>query len=176
MSILTARITREGYAFRFRPEGVPLQLLYSIFRLALSRVFFEVDAKPPPIQLPPEAGHPEVEVLAVAWSRLHALPGFREPLVSLGQEVAVRLKDRAARDVDARAVEALEAMAEHGPVGLAENGGLHLDLEIGANAEQVAVERRVVQRAESQAVRHHGLAARVAIGQDVGGLEQLLVA
>src|SRR3989338_5862151 len=40
-----------------------------------------------------------------------------EPLVSLGQEVAVRLKDRAARDADARAVEALEAMAEHGPRG-----------------------------------------------------------
>ncbi len=36
-SILTARITREGYAFRFRPEGVPLQLLYSIFLLAFSR-------------------------------------------------------------------------------------------------------------------------------------------
>src|SRR3989338_9628287 len=69
-----------------------------------------------------------------------------------------------------------QAMAEHGPVGLAENGGLHLDVEIGANAEQVAVERRVVQRAEGQAVRHPGLAARVAIGQDVGGLEQLLVA
>src|SRR3989338_4850722 len=110
------------------------------------------------------------------WSRRHALPSPREPLVTLGQEVAVRLKDRAARDADVRAVEALEAMAEHGPIGLAKNGGLHLDLKVGANAEQVAVERRVVQRAEGQAVRHHGLAARVAIGQDVGGLEQLLVA
>ena len=36
-SILTVRITRKGYAFRFRPEGVPLQLLYSIFLLAFSR-------------------------------------------------------------------------------------------------------------------------------------------
>jgi len=35
----------------------------------------------------------------------------------------------------------------------------------------VSVERGVVKLAEGQAVWHHGLAARVPIGQDVGGLE-----
>ena len=73
-------------------------------------------------------------------------------------------------------MEILKTMAEHRPVRLVQNGARHVNHEIGGDAEEMSIERRVVKLAEGQAVRHHGLAARMAVGQDVGGLEQLLVA
>src|SRR3989475_10898843 len=104
------------------------------------------------------------------------LHGLLEPLVSFRQELPVRPKARATRNADAGAVEILKTMADRRPVRLVQNGARHVNHEIGVDAEEMSIERRVVKLAEGQAVRHHGLAARMAVGQDVGGLEQLLVA
>src|SRR5882724_4296950 len=112
----------------------------------------------------------------LAFRTYGELYGLLEPLVSLGQELAIRPKNRATRDADAGAVEVLKTVAEHGAVRLVKNGGRYVNHEIGVDADQMSVECRVVELAQRQAVRHDGLAARVSIGQDVSGLEEFLVA
>ena len=54
----------------------------------------------------------------------------------------------AARHVDAPSLEALQTMLEHRPVDLLQYVEAHLHLEIGRNADDVAVECGVVKLAE----------------------------
>jgi hypothetical protein len=60
--------------------------------------------------------------------------------VALGEEVAIGLEVIGARHVDAPALEALQAMLEHRPVDLREDVEAHGDLEVGRDADEVAVE------------------------------------
>ena len=78
--------------------------------------------------------------------------------------------------MDAPALEALQAMLEHRPVDLLQHVEAHRDLEVGRDADDVGVERGVMQRAEREAVGNYRLAGRVAIREDVGGLQQLVMA
>jgi len=64
--------------------------------------------------------------------------------VALGQEVAIGLEVVGARHVDAPALEALQAMLEHRPVDLLQQVHAHGDLEVGRDADEVAVEGGVV--------------------------------
>ena len=77
--------------------------------------------------------------------------------VALGQEVAIGLEVVGVRHVEAPALEALQAVLEHRPVDLLEDVEAHGDLEVGREADEVAVEGGVVQLAE-----------REAVGNDVG--------
>ncbi|MGI8869592.1 MAG: hypothetical protein ACR2F6_12250 [Mycobacteriales bacterium] len=70
----------------------------------------------------------------------------------------------------------LQAVAEHRSVDLIEQPVVDLDDEVGWDAADVAVVRRVVDLAEGQAVGDHRLTARMSVGQDAGGVEELAVA
>src|SRR2546425_4056084 len=67
-------------------------------------------------------------------------------------------------------------MLEHRPVDLLQHVETHLHLEIGRDADDVAVKCGVVKLAEREAVGNHWLTERVAIREDVSGLQQLVVA
>jgi hypothetical protein len=66
-------------------------------------------------------------------------------------------------------------MAKHRPIDFVEDVNADLDNEVRADTEDVAVEGGVVELAEAQAIRHHGRALRVAIREDMGGVEQFPV-
>jgi hypothetical protein len=78
--------------------------------------------------------------------------------------------------VDAPALEALQAMLEHRPVDFLQHVEAHGDLEVGRDADEVAVEGGVVQLAEREAVGNDRLAQGMAVGEDVGGFQQLVMA
>jgi len=96
--------------------------------------------------------------------------------VALGQELAIGLEVVGARHMDAPALEALEAMLEHRPVDLLQHVEADRDLEVGRDADDVGVERGVMQLAEREAVGNHRLAERVNIRKDVSGPQQFVMA
>src|SRR5881628_3277377 len=96
--------------------------------------------------------------------------------VALGQAVAIGLEVVGARHVDTPALEALQAVLEHRPVDFLQHVEAHGDLEVRRDADDVGVERGVVKLAEREAVGNHRLAERVAIREDQGGLQQLVMA
>jgi hypothetical protein len=99
----------------------------------------------------------------------------REDLVSLGQPIAIRLEALIVRDSDPHALEPLKPVLEHRAVRLAQDIQPKVYHEIRADTEDVAIEGRVVKLAERDSIGHDGLTPRIAVGQDVGGLEQLQV-
>ena len=78
--------------------------------------------------------------------------------------------------MDPSPLETLQAVLKHRPIRLSEDIEANLDDPIRRDTQDVAVVRRVVQSAESKAVRHDGLALRMFVGKDMGRLEQLFVA
>ena len=70
-------------------------------------------------------------------------------------------------------MEALQPELEHRPVGLAEDVLTQLDDQVRPDAEDVVVERRVVELAESQSIRNDRLALRMPVRQDVSRVQQL---
>ena len=79
----------------------------------------------------------------------------------------------AARHGDAAAVEALQAGAQHRTVDLAQQPARDVDDALRVDAEQVAVEREVVDSAERDAVDDGGDALVLGVGNDVGRLDEL---
>ena len=57
-----------------------------------------------------------------------------------------------------------------------ENVAADLDLQVGSHAEDMAVEGGVVQLAHCQTIRDHRKTLGMAVGKDVGSVEQLAVA
>jgi hypothetical protein len=102
--------------------------------------------------------------------------GPAERLVPLLQVGGVRPPLRHARHLQPGAVEALEAVLEHRAVSLPEHVSANVHDQVGPDADDVAVEGRVVEGTQGQAVGDLRLAERVAIRQDVRGVEQLGVA
>jgi hypothetical protein len=72
--------------------------------------------------------------------------------LALGEEVAIGLEVVGARHVDAPALKALQAMLKHRPVDFFQHVEAHGDLEVGRDADEVAVEGGVVELAEREAV------------------------
>jgi hypothetical protein len=99
----------------------------------------------------------------------------REDLVSLGQPLAIRLEAGIVRNRDPHTLEPLKPVLEHWPVRLPQNIQPKIYHEIRADAEDVSIEGRVVKQAERYSVGHDRLASWIAVGQDVGRLEQLQV-
>ena len=81
-----------------------------------------------------------------------------------------------ARYVDAPALKALEAMLEHRPVDFLQDVEAHGDLEVGRDADEIAVEGGVVELAEREAVGNDRLPQGMAVREDVSGFQQLVMA
>ena len=81
-----------------------------------------------------------------------------------------------ARYMDAPALKALETMLKHRPVDFLQHVEAHGDLEVGRDADEVAVEGRVVELAEREAVGNDRLPQRMAVREDVSGFQQLVMA
>jgi len=77
--------------------------------------------------------------------------------------------------VDQLAGDLLQAVPEHRTVDLFQNVAPDFDDVVGSHAEDARVEGRVVQLAEGESVGNDRLAARVSIGKDVRGFEELTV-
>jgi len=72
-------------------------------------------------------------------------------------------------------VDLLEADDEHWTVVLGQDRRLDLDHVIGPDREEEAVEGGVMKLAERYAVADDRVALRMAVGRDVGGVQELLV-
>ena len=72
---------------------------------------------------------------------------------------------------DARRVRALEEL-EHRAVLLVEQSRVDAHLVVGRDADEVLVERAVVDRAEAEPVGHRRLAGELRVGDDVGRVEE----
>src|SRR4051794_32769640 len=80
------------------------------------------------------------------------------------EPVPVRPVLGASRQGDTTAMEALQARAQHRPVDLAQQTARDVDHALRIDAEEVAVEREVMDLAQRQAVDDR----RAALGLDVG--------
>jgi hypothetical protein len=69
----------------------------------------------------------------------------------------------------------LETVTEHGTIGLGQQPRLHVDDQVRSDADEVGVVGGVVDLAQRQTVWHHRLPVWFAVGDDVGGIEQLRV-
>ena len=81
-----------------------------------------------------------------------------------------------ARHVDALALKALQAMLKHRPVDFFQHVEAHGDLEVGRDADEIAVQGGVVELAEREAVGNDRLAQGMAVREDVSGFQQLVMA
>ncbi len=77
------------------------------------------------------------------------------------------------RHAQLRAVEALQPMDQHGTVDLIEHVATDLDVQVGADTENVSVERRMMQATEREAIRYVWAALRMAVLEYVGRLQEL---
>ena len=71
-------------------------------------------------------------------------------------------------------MESLEPMDQHRAVRFVEDIAAHLDNTVRPDADQVPVERCVVELAQGNPVGHHRRAERVRIGHDVRGFEEFV--
>lgn len=88
------------------------------------------------------------------------------------EPIAVGTIDRSNWLQDARAVEMLDAVLEHRSVDLVQQPIVDVHDAVRVDAEKVAVVREVMDGAESEAVDHGGTTERVAVFDDVRGLQQ----
>ena len=84
--------------------------------------------------------------------------------------------DGPARQVNLLAVDLLQPNDEHRTIRFGEDGRANLDDVVRPDGEEEAIECGVVELAQGDAVADHRLALGVAIGRDVGRVQQLLVA
>lgn len=66
-------------------------------------------------------------------------------------------------------------MDQHWTVGFFKDIPAHLDLVVGSDRHQVCIKSGVVKRAKGDAVRYRRGAKRLAITDDMGGFQELLV-
>ena len=96
-----------------------------------------------------------------------------EPLEPLGEVVLVGAEPLGSGVINPPAIHVLEPVLQHRAVNLREHVGADRDPVVGRDAEDVGVEGAVVDLAEGEAVRDLGAPALVAVGEYVGGMEQL---
>ena len=111
-----------------------------------------------------------------ARGRIQRSARAAEEGVALGQEVAIGLEVVGARYMDAPALKALEAMLEHRPVDFLQHVEAHGDLEVGRDADEVAVVGGVVELAEREAVENDRLPRGWPSVENVSGFQQLVMA
>jgi hypothetical protein len=94
-----------------------------------------------------------------------------ELLVALIKELRSRLVTWTPWDEQLLFVAGLQPVSQHRSVDLLEDVRTDLDLQVGPDAEDVPVERCMVDLAERESVGDDRLTSGVAIRQDVGGIE-----
>jgi hypothetical protein len=102
-----------------------------------------------------------------------ASAGLKEQLEPFGQELSRRLQLGCVWRMQSLSVEPLQTKLEHRPIRLVQDVRPQLDHEVRPHAEDVAVERGVVQLAESQSVRDDGLSPGVSVWENVGRVQKL---
>ena len=117
----------------------------------------------------PAWGHMETTVTSESTGTASAR--FTELLVALIEELRSRLVTWTPRDEQLLFVAGLQPVSQHRSVDLLEDVRTDLDLQVGPDAEDVPVERRMVDLAERESVGDDRLTSGVAIRQDVGGVE-----
>src|SRR5713101_3588693 len=75
-----------------------------------------------------------------------------EELISLGQELGPRFERGRARCQNLYPLEALQAVTQHGTVGLAKDVEAHLDAQLRRDSQDVAIEGSVMELAQRKAV------------------------
>jgi len=118
-----------------------------------------------------EAGHGAMLRGAAAGHGVEVLASAHEALEADGEALGVGSPEPLARRVDRRSVEALEHV-EHRPVVVLEETCGDMDAEIRRHADEILVERAVVDRAEAQPVRHDRLTQLFCVPDDVRRVEQ----
>ena len=78
-------------------------------------------------------------------------------------------------DLKALVVDALDPASEHPAVDLLEHVLPDVEGEVRTDAEDLVVEGGVVDLARGEAVRNDGLSVRLAVGDDVRGVQELSV-
>src|SRR5262245_20144592 len=81
-----------------------------------------------------------------------------------------------ARHSDTSAVKPLQTGPQHRTVDFTQQPAGDVDDALGVDAEQIAVEREMVDRAERDPVDDCGDALVLGVGDDVGGLDELALA
>lgn len=84
----------------------------------------------------------------------------------------IRSKSGGARNVDLLPLEALESMAEHGAVLLAQDVLPHFHDEVGANAEEVPIEGGMMEFAQRESIGDDRCPIRLGVRDDVSRIEK----
>ena len=95
--------------------------------------------------------------------------------MSLLEARSVGLVRRPPGQVNGLPVNLLKANNEHRAVRLSKNRLSDLDHVVRSNCEEEAVEGRMVELAECQAITDNRIALEVAIWRDMGGVEELVM-
>ena len=98
--------------------------------------------------------------------------GTKEPLEARFEPLRIGPIFRPSWEGDGRAVEPLQPVEQHGSVYLAEQAVGYVHDASRVDAEQVAVEREVVDRAEREPVDDGGDAFGLEVGNDMCGLQE----
>jgi hypothetical protein len=96
-----------------------------------------------------------------------------EELVTLLKKLLPRVKPSVGWRDETSPRNLLKTMEQHGTIRFLKHIPADLDHVVRPDAENMRVERGVVQLAERKTVRNDRLASRVTVRQDVRGLEQL---
>lgn len=81
------------------------------------------------------------------------------------------LRPASREDQELVSLELLEAMTEHRAVDLLQDVLAHFDNQVRTDADNMTVERGVVQLAQRQPIRDERLAFWMAVGKDMGGIQ-----
>ena len=92
---------------------------------------------------------------------------------SLGQKITIRAKRPSRGQYELGVVQLLQPMPKHGAVLFFEHVTTNVNTGIGIYSQHVRIVRAVMDFAESDPVGHNRLTAWVAVGKDVGGVQQL---
>lgn len=101
--------------------------------------------------------------------------GLDELLVAALQATTIGRFECSTRQVDQLTVNLLQAHDEHRAISFRKDRWPDLDPVIRSNGEEEAVERGVMQLAQRDTIAHNRFAFEVAVGRDMGGVEELLM-
>src|SRR4249920_2196551 len=104
-----------------------------------------------------------------------ALSGCLKALESSGEAVAVGAPDVPPRMLNRASVEALQHL-QHRTIVVVEQAACDMNAQMWCDADQVLVERPVMDGAEAQAIAHHRFARLLDVRDDVRRVEEAYLA
>ena len=101
--------------------------------------------------------------------------GLEELVIPDRKELDGRMVLLVPRQGDSLAMQRLDSMLQGRTIGFREKVGPYLDDVVRPHSDKEAVEDRVMEPAERQAIADHRLAIGVSVRNDVCGVEELVV-